>query len=424
MKKRLSFLILALLVLPLMLQPAKTVSAQEWSVGIRVGYEPPPLPIYDQPMCPGPDYIWTPGYWAWDPDDGYYWVPGTWVFPPQQGLLWTPGWWGWDNDGDAFVWHEGYWAPEVGFYGGINYGYGYFGNGFYGGRWEGGHFFYNDAVWHVDQAQVHNVYRDQTVINNTTIVNNYVSYNGGQGGVTARPSPQQEQVARSVKHIAPVPAQTQQVKAARSDPQLRATANQGRPPVAATVKPGELSGHGAVQAKKAGGEYHAPPPGRANQPAGGAANRGTQPGGKEAQPGATGAARPVQPSGGTAQPNNGSARPGGGGVQPGREENARPGQPQPNATNPKQEQEQQKTQQMEPQRRQEQQTQQTEQQRRQQQMERQQPESQRQPQTERQQPEPQRPPQAERQQPERQQQQPERQNEKQNEKEKDKQKQE
>jgi len=40
-------------------------------------------------------------------------------------------------------------GPTVGFYGGINYGFGYFGNGFYGGRWEGGHFFYNTSVWHV-----------------------------------------------------------------------------------------------------------------------------------------------------------------------------------------------------------------------------------------------------------------------------------
>ena len=37
----------------------------------------------DSRLCaaglPGPGYIWTPGYWAYDPADGYYWVPGTWV---------------------------------------------------------------------------------------------------------------------------------------------------------------------------------------------------------------------------------------------------------------------------------------------------------------------------------------------------------
>jgi hypothetical protein len=45
--------------------------------------------------------------------------------PPQVGYLWTPGWWGWGNGGYFF--HEGFWGPTVGFYGGINYGFGYVG---------------------------------------------------------------------------------------------------------------------------------------------------------------------------------------------------------------------------------------------------------------------------------------------------------
>ena len=61
--------------------------------------------------------------------------------PPQIGFLWTPGYWGWG--GGAFFFHEGYWGPHVGFYGGINYGFGYGGVGYEGGRWEGGHFAYN-----------------------------------------------------------------------------------------------------------------------------------------------------------------------------------------------------------------------------------------------------------------------------------------
>ena len=43
-----------------------------------IGIAPPPLPIYEQPLCPGDGYIWTPGYWAYG-DDGFFWVPGTWV---------------------------------------------------------------------------------------------------------------------------------------------------------------------------------------------------------------------------------------------------------------------------------------------------------------------------------------------------------
>jgi len=35
-----------------------------------------------------------------------------------------------------------YWGPVVGFYGGINYGFGYFGRGYEGGRWEHDHFYY------------------------------------------------------------------------------------------------------------------------------------------------------------------------------------------------------------------------------------------------------------------------------------------
>ena len=81
--------------------------------------------------------MWTPGYWAYG-DDGYYWVPGTWVPAPYVGALWTPGYWGWG--GGLYVWHPGYWGPHVGYYGGVNYGFGYMGIGFVGGMWAGSAF--------------------------------------------------------------------------------------------------------------------------------------------------------------------------------------------------------------------------------------------------------------------------------------------
>jgi WXXGXW repeat (2 copies) len=90
------------------------------SIGVSITTPPPAIPVYTQPICPGPNYIWTPGYWAWGPD-GYYWVPGTWVVAPAVGVLWTPGYWGWGNG--VYLWHAGYWGPHVGFYGGINYGF-------------------------------------------------------------------------------------------------------------------------------------------------------------------------------------------------------------------------------------------------------------------------------------------------------------
>src|SRR5258708_28412488 len=126
-----------------------TASAQV-AVEFSVGFAPPELPVYEQPICPGEGYIWTRGYWAWDDDDqDYYWVPGTWVLVPQVGYLWTPGYWGWG--GEAYVFHVGYWGPVVGFYGGIDYGWGYTGRGYYGGRWDHDHFYYNRQANHLDE---------------------------------------------------------------------------------------------------------------------------------------------------------------------------------------------------------------------------------------------------------------------------------
>jgi hypothetical protein len=222
-------------------------------VGVAITVGPPPLPVYDQPLCPGDGYLWTPGYWAYDYDyDDYYWVPGTWVMAPEVGFLWTPGWWGWG--GEAFIFHEGFWGPTVGFYGGINYGFGYGGVGFFGGEWRGRAFFYNTAVMHVDTVHITNVY-----VNRTVIVNNdsHVAFNGGQGGVNARPSPAEEAAARE-RHIPPVAAQTQHLQAARANPDLRASANHGKPPIAATDMPGDFKGNGVVAAREAGGKYEPP----------------------------------------------------------------------------------------------------------------------------------------------------------------------
>ncbi len=114
-------------------------STSSGALAVSVAIAPPVLPIYEQPFCPAPGYIWVPGYWAWGPF-GYYWVPGAWVLPPRVGFLWTPGYWGYR--GGRYFFTDGYWGPTVGFYGGINYGYGYFGSGYYGGRWEGRTFLY------------------------------------------------------------------------------------------------------------------------------------------------------------------------------------------------------------------------------------------------------------------------------------------
>ena len=160
-------------------------SADETAYGIQPEYtdpQPPPeLPQYDQPPCPDDGDLWTPGYWAWA-STGYYWVPGAWVQAPYQGALWTPGYWGYSHNHYAYF--AGYWGPHIGFYGGINYGFGYTGVGYQGGYWNSGHFFYNRSINNINVTIVHNVY-NRTVINNTVV--NHVSFNGGSGGIQVRP---------------------------------------------------------------------------------------------------------------------------------------------------------------------------------------------------------------------------------------------
>ena len=223
-------------------------------VFVSVTIAPPVLPVYTQPPCPGDGYIWTPGYWAYGPD-GYYWVPGTWVVPPTVGLLWTPGYWGWGNG--VYVWHAGYWGPHIGFYGGVNYGFGYFGNGYEGGYWRDRHFYYNRSVNNVTITNVH-IY-NKTVINNVTV--NRVSYNGGHGGIEARASREQERAARE-RHFAMTNMQRNHEHSAGRDREFLASQNHGRPPIAATTRPGEFHGPRVMPTRAGGGSVARP----ANRP--------------------------------------------------------------------------------------------------------------------------------------------------------------
>ena len=243
---------LALIAIATLVAPAS--SSAEIAVGISVSFGPPALPVYSQPYCPGPGYIWTPGYWAWDPDFGYFWVPGTWVLAPFAGALWTPGYWAF-QDG-FYLWNEGYWGPVVGYYGGIFYGFGYTGYGYEGGYWNRGQFYYNRSVNNVQTTNITNVY-NKSVVNNVNV--STVSYNGGPGGTTARPNSVQLAAANQ-RRSGPVAEQTQHIQTAQSDPRLRASENKGRPAVAATPRPGQFSGREIVQASRAGAPYQPPEP--------------------------------------------------------------------------------------------------------------------------------------------------------------------
>jgi WXXGXW repeat (2 copies) len=250
----LRFMGLLLIVAALLGMPAP--SKAQIAIGISVRIGPPVLPLYAQPVCPAPGYIWTPGYWAYG-DDGYYWVPGTWVLAPEPGFLWTPGYWGFAQG--VYVWHGGYWGPHVGFYGGINYGYGYTGVGFWGGEWRGREFVYNRAVTNVNVTMIHNYYNRTVVVNDV----NRVSFNGGPHGIQARPTEQE----RSAEHEHHVEARREQIEhehAARADRSQWASVNHGRPAVAASGRPGDF--HHNVVAARAENPNRAESGNRADRP--------------------------------------------------------------------------------------------------------------------------------------------------------------
>ncbi|MGA8541605.1 MAG: YXWGXW repeat-containing protein [Terriglobales bacterium] len=248
MKRSSRGLVFGVLMLAIAVLSLSAASSAEIGIGISVRIGPPALPVYAQPICPGPGYLWTPGYWAWSDADGYYWVPGTWVVAPV-GMLWTPGYWGFA--GGLYGWHPGYWGPHVGFYGGINYGFGYGGVGFFGGEWRGGAFFYNRTVMNVNVVNVRNVYSRTVVVNNV-----HISFNG-PGGIEARATAQEEAYGRE-RHIEAVAAQREHERAASQNRALFASENHGRPEIAATGRPGEFSGRNVERARAAGEAYHEP----------------------------------------------------------------------------------------------------------------------------------------------------------------------
>jgi len=107
----------------------------------------------------------------------------------------------------------------------------------------------------VNTTVIHNTYVNNTVINRTTV--NNVSYNGGTGGVTARPS-SAELAAEHEHHVAPTSVQTQHEHTARSDRSMLASENHGRPAVAATAHAGQFHGQGVVAARSAGSTGNRP----------------------------------------------------------------------------------------------------------------------------------------------------------------------
>jgi hypothetical protein len=150
-----------------------------------------------------------------------------------------------------------------GFYGGVNYGFGYGGVGFGGGMWVGGVFRYNTAVSNVNVNIVHNTYVDRTVIVNGPV--NHASFNG-PNGVMARPSAQEAAYGRE-QHVAASQAQMAHEHAASMDRNNFAAVNRGRAATAAMSRPLSHPGgndrppsaqHGAMAPNRPAGNQAAP----------------------------------------------------------------------------------------------------------------------------------------------------------------------
>jgi len=195
--------------LPPHFQPRRVFAADMDKVNIA----PPSLPSYEQPTIPA-------------------------------GLLWTPPYWSRVEGGYAF--HAGYWAGEVGFYGGIDYGYGYSGDGYQGGRWENGAFFYNRAVNNLGSLGIANVY-DQAMTADDNAVR--VSFNGGRRGTAARPTRHQEALA-SARHVGTTAEQQKHFELAAIDRSLYSKLNNGKPGVTATPHAGMLDGAGITRSSR------------------------------------------------------------------------------------------------------------------------------------------------------------------------------
>ncbi len=214
------------------------------AVSIATAVAPPPLPVYDQPPLPAAGFVWAPGYWAWDAGAAdYYWVPGTWVEPPRPGLLWTPAYW--ESRDGIYAFHEGYWAPDCGFYGGVPYGFGYSGPACDGGYWDSGVFLYNREATNIGEVAGVRGYSKSLAFIETPP--NSFSYSG-PGGIAAFASTQQVVAARQ-PHVPATAQQQQHQQAAHARLAQFAEHNHGYPPIGSTARAGILEGPGTAPAK-------------------------------------------------------------------------------------------------------------------------------------------------------------------------------
>jgi hypothetical protein len=86
----------------------------EPQAGLVAPDEPPAaiseIPPDEKPQ--GTQFVWVPGYWAWDAGrHGYIWVSACWRAAPPK-MYWVPGYWARVPEG--WEWIPGFWAPVAG----------------------------------------------------------------------------------------------------------------------------------------------------------------------------------------------------------------------------------------------------------------------------------------------------------------------
>jgi len=71
--------------------PVTTVTSALAPATVVVPPSPAPAPPVEViPVSPGPDYLWTPGWWSWN-GGAWIWFGGYWGHPTRPGHVWFKG---------------------------------------------------------------------------------------------------------------------------------------------------------------------------------------------------------------------------------------------------------------------------------------------------------------------------------------------
>lgn len=70
---------------------------------------PPPARVETVVVRPGPEYVWTRGYWDWD-GDSWAWVQGRWAVGPTRTANWVPARYARVSSGWEYV--PGHWSSQ------------------------------------------------------------------------------------------------------------------------------------------------------------------------------------------------------------------------------------------------------------------------------------------------------------------------